>query len=121
MDTSKPNDPQFNKYYDKHLQCLKLAGLQPKTIEAYSRAIRRIGNYFDCRIDKRRHPAAGRLEGANRAPRASPPATYCCLFLRGWAQARHPSQRPRLMRPGPRRPNARLTPKLSGCGLCATE
>jgi integrase/recombinase XerD len=25
--------------------------LQPKTIEAYSRAIRRIGNYFDARID----------------------------------------------------------------------
>ena len=25
--------------------------MQPKTIEAYSGAIRRIGNYFDCRID----------------------------------------------------------------------
>jgi site-specific recombinase XerD len=25
--------------------------LQPKTIDAYCRAIRRIGNYFDCRID----------------------------------------------------------------------
>ena len=25
--------------------------MQPKTIEAYSRAIRRIGNYFDCQID----------------------------------------------------------------------
>jgi len=51
MNTSMPNDPQFNKYYHKHLQCLKLAGLQPKTIEAYSRAIRRIGNYFDCRVE----------------------------------------------------------------------
>jgi len=51
MDTKQPNDPQFNKYYRKHLQCLKLAGLQPKTIDAYSRAIRRIGNYFDCRVD----------------------------------------------------------------------
>lgn len=51
MNTSMPNDPQFNKHYHKHLQCLKLAGLQPKTIEAYSRAIRRIGNYFDCRIE----------------------------------------------------------------------
>jgi site-specific recombinase XerD len=46
-----PKDPQFNKYYRKHLKCLKLGGMQPKTIEAYSRAIRRIGNYFDCRID----------------------------------------------------------------------
>lgn len=50
MNINIPNDPQFNKYYRKHIQCLKLAGLQPKTIEAYSRAIRRIGNYFDCRI-----------------------------------------------------------------------
>ena len=51
MNTNMPNDPQFNKYYRKHQKCLKLAGLQPKTVEAYSRAIRRIGNYFDCRID----------------------------------------------------------------------
>jgi integrase/recombinase XerD len=51
MNINMPNDPQFNKYYQRHLKCLKLNGLQPKTIEAYSRAIRRIGNYFDCRID----------------------------------------------------------------------
>jgi len=51
MNTTMPNDPKFNEYYHKHLQYLKLAGLRPKTIEAYSRAIRRIGNYFDCRID----------------------------------------------------------------------
>lgn len=51
MDTNIPNDPQFNAYYQKHLKCLKLNGLQPKTVEAYSRSIRRIGNYFDCRID----------------------------------------------------------------------
>ena len=51
MNTSMPKNPQFNKYYLKHQKCLKLNGLQPKTIEAYSRAIRRIGNYFDCRIE----------------------------------------------------------------------
>ena len=51
MNTSMPNDPQFIVYYQKLLQYLNLAGLQPKTIEAYSRAIRRIGNYFDCMID----------------------------------------------------------------------
>ena len=51
MNTNMPEKPQFNKYYQKHLKLLKLNGLQPKTIEAYSRAIRRIGNYFDCRID----------------------------------------------------------------------
>lgn len=51
MNTAMPQDPLFNKQYQQHLQCLKLGGLQPKTIEAYARAIRRIGNYFDCRID----------------------------------------------------------------------
>ncbi len=51
MNTTMPSDPQFNSYYRKHLKLLRLGGLQPKTIEAYSRAIRRIGNYFDCRID----------------------------------------------------------------------
>ena len=51
MNINMSNDPQFYKYYQKHLKCLKVGGLQPKTIEAYSRAIRRIGNYFDFRID----------------------------------------------------------------------
>jgi site-specific recombinase XerD len=51
MNCTMPNDPQFEKNYRKHLKCLKLNGLRPKTIEAYARAIRRIGNYFDCRID----------------------------------------------------------------------
>ena len=51
MNTNMPSDPQFNKSYQKHLKLLRLNGFQPKTIEAYSRAIRRIGNYFDCRID----------------------------------------------------------------------
>jgi len=52
MNTRMPTDPQFNKYYQKHLKCLKLGGYRPKTIDAYSRAIRRVGNYFDCRIEK---------------------------------------------------------------------
>ncbi len=52
MDTRLPKNPQFNKYYTKHCKLLKLKGLQPKTIEAYARAIRRIGNYFDTRIDQ---------------------------------------------------------------------
>lgn len=41
----------FDQNYQTHLKHLKLKGLQPKTIEAYSRAIRRIGAYFDQRID----------------------------------------------------------------------
>ena len=51
MDTSLPSDPQFNSDYTKHRKHLKLNGLQPKTIDAYSRAIRRIGNYFDCQLN----------------------------------------------------------------------
>jgi integrase/recombinase XerD len=41
----------FDRHYQSHLKHLKLKGLQPKTVEAYSRAIRRIGDYFDHRID----------------------------------------------------------------------
>lgn len=37
--------------YQRHLQHLKLKGLQPKTIDAYSRAIRRIGERFEGQID----------------------------------------------------------------------
>jgi integrase len=51
MNCTMPTDSQFTKYYRKHQKSLKLAGLQPKTIEAYSRAIRRIGNYFDCQVE----------------------------------------------------------------------
>lgn len=49
--TSIPSDTQFASYYQKHQKSLKLCGLQPKTIEAYSRVLRRIGNYFDSQID----------------------------------------------------------------------
>jgi len=45
------NNPQFNHYYEQHCKHLKLKGLQPKTIEAYSRALRRIGDYFDFQVD----------------------------------------------------------------------
>jgi site-specific recombinase XerD len=41
----------FDRQYQAHLKHLKLKGLQPKTIDAYSRAIRRIGDYFDQQID----------------------------------------------------------------------
>jgi|SRR5664279_597396 len=41
----------FERHYKNHLKHLKLKGLQPKTIEAYSRAIRRVGDYFDHQID----------------------------------------------------------------------
>lgn len=42
---------KFKDDYQTYLKHLRLKGLQPKTIEAYSRAIRRIGAYFDHRIE----------------------------------------------------------------------
>ena len=49
MKTSAAAD--FDQRYQSHLKHLKLKGLQPKTIDAYSRAIRRMGEYFERRID----------------------------------------------------------------------
>ena len=49
METS--TNAQFEQNYQSHLKHLKLKGLQPKTIEAYSRAIRRAGDRFDRQID----------------------------------------------------------------------
>jgi len=45
------SEDKFKQYYQSHLKHLKLKGLQPKTIEAYSRAIRRVGDYFDHQIE----------------------------------------------------------------------
>ena len=48
----KPSaEATFNQRYQAHLKHLKLKGLQPKTIDAYSRAIRRIGKRFNQDID----------------------------------------------------------------------
>ncbi len=51
MNTSMPVNAEFGTYYRKHVKSLHLAGLRPKTVQAYSRAIRRIGNHFDGKID----------------------------------------------------------------------
>jgi site-specific recombinase XerD len=45
------SEANFKRNYVRHLQHLKLKGLQPKTIDAYARAIRRIGARFDHQID----------------------------------------------------------------------
>jgi integrase/recombinase XerD len=48
----KPQFPaDFEKNYQTHLKRLELNGMQPKTIEAYSHAVRRAGKYFDYQID----------------------------------------------------------------------
>jgi integrase/recombinase XerD len=48
---TSPDQDDFDRRYQSHLKHLKLQGLQPKTIEAYSRGIRRMGEYFERRID----------------------------------------------------------------------
>ena len=41
----------FKQQYKSHLRHLKLKGLQPKTIDAYARGMRRIGEYFAYQVD----------------------------------------------------------------------
>ena len=48
---SSPSAADFDLLYQSHLKHLKLKGLQPKTIDAYARAVRRAGDYFDHRIE----------------------------------------------------------------------
>ena len=43
---------RFKKLYQRHLRLLKLQGKSQKTIDAYSRAVRRISEHFDCCPDQ---------------------------------------------------------------------
>ncbi len=43
---------RFNELYQHHLRLLKLQGKSQKTIDAYSRAVRRISEHFDCCPDQ---------------------------------------------------------------------
>ena len=45
------SEANFKPQYESHLKHLRLKGLRPKTIDAYARAIRRIGKYFEYRIE----------------------------------------------------------------------
>ena len=48
----KPQIPaHFQQNHQRLLNCLKLGGMQPKTIALYSHGVRRAGAYFDYRID----------------------------------------------------------------------
>ena len=49
MTTSSRDEFKLN--YQSLQKHLKLKGLQPKTIDAYSRSIRRVGRYFDHNIN----------------------------------------------------------------------
>ncbi len=41
------NNDQFKHYYTLHCKHLELKGMQPKTIETYTRTLRRIGAFFE--------------------------------------------------------------------------
>jgi hypothetical protein len=43
---------RFDDWYQRHLRLLKLQGKRQKTIDAYSRALRRVGDFFDCCPDQ---------------------------------------------------------------------
>jgi len=43
---------RFAALYERHLKLLKLQGKSKSTIDAYSRAVRRIRNHYDCCPDK---------------------------------------------------------------------
>ena len=49
---NKTETNRFNKLYERHLRLLKLAGKSQKTIDGYSRSVRRITECFDCCPDQ---------------------------------------------------------------------
>ena len=79
----------FDQQYQSHLKHLKLKGLQPKTIDAYARAIRRIGLRFDYQIDSLTETQLtdyfSELIASHSWSASSPPpacsATGCCSSL----------------------------------------
>lgn len=48
----KKETERFNDLYERHLRLLKLQGKSQSTIDAYSRAVRRITEHFDCCPDQ---------------------------------------------------------------------
>ncbi len=48
----KAETKRFNELYQRHQRLLKLQGKRAKTIDAYSRVVRRIRDYFDCFPDQ---------------------------------------------------------------------
>jgi integrase len=50
MDQTETN--RFNELYQRHRRMLKLQGKSQKTIDAYTRAVRRIRDHFDCCPDQ---------------------------------------------------------------------
>ena len=60
---NKLDEIKFKKNYQQLLQALKLQGKTIKTIDAYSRAVRRVVQHFN---DKHRHPQKLRRQPQTR-------------------------------------------------------
>ena len=58
---NKKETKRFNELYERHLRLLKLQGKSQSTIDAYSRAVRRIKNHYDCCPDRLSKKTAGEL------------------------------------------------------------
>jgi|GEM_PF-357299 len=104
---------QFERQYQSHLRHLKLKGLQPKTIDAYARGMRRVGKYFSYQVDASHSWGGVKLDLYSlkflpnfRRGLCSPPrvcsATECsssgytawaCAWARGW-RSRWATSRP---------------------------
>ena len=50
--SSRKNGRALFHASNRHLRALKLQGMSDKTIDAYSRAVRRISTWFDCCPDR---------------------------------------------------------------------
>jgi len=48
----KPENIHCYELYQRHVKLLQLQGKAESTIDSYSRAIRRLSNYFDCCPDQ---------------------------------------------------------------------
>ncbi|WP_017002961.1 site-specific integrase, partial [Enterovibrio norvegicus] len=48
---NRQQQQRFDALYQQHLNNLTLQGKRPATIDAYSRAVRRIAQFFDCPPD----------------------------------------------------------------------
>ncbi len=49
---NKSEQKRLDELYRKHLRALKFQGMSDKTIDAYSRAVRRIAAWIDCCPDR---------------------------------------------------------------------
>jgi hypothetical protein len=80
--------PAFEQRYASHLKHLKLQGLQPKTLDAYARAIRCMGEHFSWQIDTLSADGSVAITAKRRDKAAWPPVLKMpnCRTARLWIE-----------------------------------